>query len=114
MKLIIAGSRNIKINKDGIDSYISALDIPALEVVSGHSGNVDLAGEAWAEEWELPVKLFPAAWDEFGKSAGPIRNGQMAGYADGLLAIWDGCSKGTLNMIQHALGAGLKLWVITV
>jgi hypothetical protein len=48
------------------------------------------------------VKEFPANWVEHGRAAGPIRNGQMADYADALIAVWDGKSKGTGNMINQA------------
>ena len=34
------------------------------------------------------------------KAAGPIRNRQMAEYADYLIAFWDGESRGTRNMIE--------------
>ncbi len=47
---------------------------------------------------KLPVKEFPADWDQHGNAAGPIRNAQMADYADALLLIYDGESRGSLNM----------------
>lgn len=60
---------------------------------------VDLLAEAWAEMHNVPVRPFPANWDKYGKSAGPIRNGEMATYAvlanAGLITVWDGVSRGT-------------------
>lgn len=50
---------------------------------------------------DIPVKRFPADWDRHGRAAGPIRNCQMAQYADALIAIWDGKSRGTKNMIDE-------------
>mgnify|MGYP001564359745 CR=1 FL=1 len=47
---------------------------------------------------KLNIKRFPADWDHFGKSAGHRRNAQMAEYADALLLIWDGESKGSDGM----------------
>jgi hypothetical protein len=57
------------------------------------------------------VKSFPADWRLYGRSAGMIRNRQMANYADALLAIWDGRSPGTANMISLAKERELRLYV---
>ena len=43
---------------------------------------------------------FRANWGKFGVAAGQYRNWEMAEYADGLLALWDGESRGTLHMID--------------
>jgi hypothetical protein len=48
------------------------------------------------------VKVFPADWGRYKNAAGPIRNEQMAKYADALLAVWDWESKGTGNMVKLA------------
>ena len=53
------------------------------------------------EEQKLHPELFPADWDKHGRAAGPIRNKQMADYADVLIAVWDGKSRGTKNMIDE-------------
>lgn len=55
------------------------------------------------------LKIFPADWDKYGRRAGPIRNREMAEYADALLAYWDGKSRGTKNMIEEARARGLKV-----
>ena len=49
---------------------------------------------------EIPIKEFPADWDKFGKSAGYVRNREMAEYCDAAIIIWDGKSKGTKHMID--------------
>ncbi len=68
------------------------------EVVSGGAIGVDLSGENFANIFGFKLKKFPADWETHGKAAGPIRNKQMAEYADALLLIWDGKSKGSTNM----------------
>lgn len=68
-------------------------------------------GEAFAEAEGLTVRRFPADWDLHGRSAGYIRNEQMAEYADGLIAFWDGSSRGTRHMINTAKKAGLHVRV---
>lgn len=57
------------------------------------------------------MKVFPADWNKYGKKAGPIRNKKMANYAEALLAIWDGKSCGTKNMIQQAKENNLRIYV---
>lgn len=54
-------------------------------------------------------------WDEYGSSAGPLRNQEMAEYADTLVAIWDGDEEsGTRNMMQEAINHRLNLHVRVV
>lgn len=81
-----------------LDAAIAMGVFPVKEIVSGGARGVDLAGESLALETHVPVKRFPAEWDKHGKGAGPIRNKQMAEYADALLLIWDGKSRGSANM----------------
>lgn len=108
MRTIIAGSRTISDT-----SILYKLDLiwNISEVVSGGARGVDMMGEAWAFDMGIPVKRFPANWTKFGRSAGHIRNAEMAMYADALVAIWDGVSKGTANMIDLARAKGLKIHV---
>jgi len=114
MKLIIAGSRNLDITSDNIYDFISCLDLEINEVVCGCARGVDKAGERWANKMNIPVKHFPADWGKYGKAAGPIRNKEMAEYADALLLIWDGASKGARNMnkIMRELGKPVYLEII--
>jgi hypothetical protein len=70
------------------------------EIVSGGARGVDRLGERYARKRGLPCKVFPAQWAKYGKSAGPIRNAEMAKYTDYGVAVWDGVSRGTANMIK--------------
>lgn len=81
------------------------------EIVSGTCEGVDQLGEEWAERHGIPVKRFPADWKKYGRRAGPLRNQTMASYADALIAIWDGKSKGTRSMIDEALREKLEVYV---
>lgn len=99
MKVIIAGSRDIT-DKWAIVEAVGATDWIIDEVVSGAARGVDTLGEEFAAIHNIPIKQFPAEWDVHGKSAGYVRNYAMAQYADALIAVWDGKSKGTLNMIN--------------
>jgi hypothetical protein len=110
MKVIIAGSRDI-FDYDIVKKAIEESKFEITEVVSGNARGVDSLGERWAYEHKIPVKRFPADWDKHGKAAGPIRNSEMANYSEALIAIWDGSSRGTNNMIDIAKKKNLKVFV---
>lgn len=113
MKTIIAGSRDLK----WVDVEKAMDECPwsdeISEVVSGCARGVDRLGEIWAANNELPTKLFPADWRIEGKRAGFIRNTRMAKYASALVAVWDGESRGTKNMIGQAQAWGLRVFIWT-
>lgn len=76
------------------------------EVVSGTARGVDRLGEWWAEEHHIPLIQFPPNWESYGKGAGMVRNKEMAYYADALIAVWDGKSKGTKHMVDVMISLG--------
>jgi hypothetical protein len=110
MKVIIAGSRGIK-DEQAIFSAIKASEFEITEVVSGGADGVDRFGEKYANRYDIPLKVFPADWKKKKASAGIIRNAEMANYAEALIAVWDGTSRGTKNMIEVAQRKGLKVFV---
>lgn len=58
---------------------------------------------------------YPADWDQYGKSAGPIRNQQMLdqGKPDFVVAFSNQpLTKGTSNMVNKARVAGIHTWVV--
>jgi predicted Rossmann fold nucleotide-binding protein DprA/Smf involved in DNA uptake len=82
------------------------------EIVSGGAKGVDRVGESIAALGDIDLKIFPADWDLHGKGAGHIRNRQMAEYADALVAVWDGESRGTKNMIDTMKRMGKPVFVV--
>jgi hypothetical protein len=84
------------------------------KVLSRETPGVDTLAEWWAEQHGIPVTRFTAEWKRYGRRAGPIRNQEMAGYAEGLVAVWDGQSRGTRNMIQLARRRGLQVYVYLI
>jgi hypothetical protein len=99
MKVIITGSRSItsiSILKDAI--FCS--DFLITEAVSGGARGLDSLGEAWASENGIPVSRKLPDWERFGRGAGMYRNAEMAEYCEAGIILWDGESKGTLDMID--------------
>lgn len=113
MKTIIAGSRLIT-SFAIVAEAIEASGFHITEVVSGGAPGVDALAEKWAEQNGIPVKQFPADWDRYGRKAGPIRNQAMAEYGEALIAVWDGKSRGTRDMIRRARKHGLRVFVYLV
>jgi hypothetical protein len=100
MKVIIAGSRDIPEPYEWVTEAIQESQFAITEVISGYARGIDRAGEQAAEEWGFDLVIFPANWTKHKKTAGYRRNQKMAEYADALIAIWDGKSKGTQHMID--------------
>jgi hypothetical protein len=107
---IIAGGRDIH-DYELLKEAIQECQFPIATVVSGGAKGVDALGEKYAEENGLNLKIFNADWESHGRAAGPIRNRKMAENADALIAIWDGKSRGTKNMIETATKLGLLVYV---
>jgi hypothetical protein len=100
MKVIVAGSRSIT---DYFEVKLAILlsGFEITEVFSGDARGVDKLGEMWAKDSKIPIQKFPADWERYGRAAGFRRNRQMARAADALIAIWDGSSRGTADMIRQ-------------
>ena len=113
LKVIIAGGRDFK-NYELLKEKCQKILANQKEVIiiSGGANGADKLGEQYAQEYGHKVEKFLADWDKFGKSAGYIRNKEMADNADALIAFWDGVSKGTKHMIDLAKEKELKIRVI--
>jgi hypothetical protein len=123
MKTIIAGSRDIchtsNFIRKAIFHYLDQFkEWEITEVVSGTANGPDIIGELWAQKNFLPYRQFPAQWAKYGNKAGPLRNQDMADYADACICFWDGESRGTQdmmirarvnNLIFHEVQVGLSL-----
>lgn len=101
MKTIICGGRNYQLTVEDralLDRF--QLSVPITEVVSGGATGADAGGEAWARRQRLPLTVFRADWDRFGKAAGPTRNQAMAEYAEACICFPG--AGGTADMRRRA------------
>ena len=113
MKVVIAGSRDIT-DYDILLKAIKECPFQITEVISGRARGVDTLGEKYAEDYGLKLHPFPADWKRLRNAAGPIRNAQMADFADAVLCVWDDKSPGTKDMMNQARKRGLPLYVFKV
>lgn len=113
MRVVIAGSRSIS-DYNILETAIVMSEFEITKVISGHARGVDRLGELWARKHKIPVQIFLPDWDRWGKSAGIRRNVEMLKVADGLIALWDGTSRGTKHSIDKAREMGLKVFVMEI
>jgi hypothetical protein len=73
-----------------------------LRFVSGGADGADKLAEAWCRERDLPITVIRPDYKMHGRSAPLIRNGDIVRGADGVIAFWDGVSKGTLHALEIA------------
>lgn len=128
MKVIIAGSRSI-VDYGYVIEAVHESGFEITEVVSGTAAGVDTLGEAFADELGVEVKPFEADWQDidapgavirrnryglYNAIAGHQRNARMGDYADALIAVWDGKSTGTANMIKYMRSLGKDVFVYNI
>lgn len=109
MKLVVAGGRDRSLCEADLarlDEIHAAEGVS--ELVSGGAKGVDREAEAWAKSRGIPVRQFKPDWKRFRRGAGPVRNRDMAHYADAV-AVFPG-GAGTRNMLQEAKRAGKRVF----
>ena len=112
MKLIIAGTRTLRIAPDLIIKELRDAGWAPTVVISGCAKGPDSDGEFWAWHLGIPIERHPADWKKHGRKAGPIRNRQMAELCDAALVFWDGQSRGTRNLLDELKRLGKPVRVV--
>ena len=101
MKIAIIGSRSLQVTD--FDHFIPSV---CTEIVSGGAEGIDTCARLWAEKRGLLFTEFLPDYERYGRSAPLVRNRLIVDYADAVLAIWDGKSKGTLYTVKYAQKQG--------
>jgi len=104
-KLIVAGGRDYTDYEHLSRVLFAMADVEfadkEVSIVSGMAKGADRLAVRFAKDNYVDLYEFPADWHQYGKRAGAMRNAQMGDFSDGLLAFWDGQSKGTAQMISY-------------
>ena len=112
MKIAVVGSRTFEggWNYEAMASIMLAFG--ATEIISGGAPGADRLAERYAVEKLLPLTVLQADWDALGKSAGFERNKLIVQACDGVVAFWDGQSRGTKHTMSLCWKAGKPLAII--
>lgn len=123
MRVLVCGSRHLN-DYELVKSKLLELHCTTKEngkhkidcIISGHARGADSLGERFAKEYNIPLEIYPADWDKYGKAAGPIRNAQMLkeGRPGLVVAFVAPNSRGTQNMINQSMDAGKPTKVVLI
>ena len=113
MKLIIAGSRDLKITVAQVEEAVEYLDRVDI-VICGECKEPDIIGKLWAKKHKKTIWSLPAAWTAYHKGAGFDRNIAMAKIADEALLFWDGTSPGTKHMNETMMAYGKPVYIVEI
>lgn len=118
--ILITGSRDIQDSQNIFDILDNIIVIDVVHLIEGEADGVDKISRSWAELNNIPftpVEITNEDWHRYGSAAGNIRNQQMldlalelAGKINGIVhgvAMWNGSSTGTQDMIQRMRKAGI-------
>lgn len=124
MRVLICGSRDWA-DYEAVATVLAGLDDQAdsrpdrhLVVIEGGAKGADACAAAWCEANKDYVghERFPADWETYGKSAGPVRNREMLeqGKPEIVWAFKTHVeSRGTNHMVNLARTAGVPTYVVT-
>lgn len=112
MRVLVCGGRNY----NNMIRVFNELDFihtqtPITAIVHGDASGADTLGGYWAQERGLIEERYPARWAEFGKSAGPRRNVEMAQTKPDLVVAFPG-GRGTKHMIETAKLMNIPLRIV--
>ena len=109
MKVAIIGSRGLNLD---ISPYIPP---ETTTIISGGAKGIDRLAAQYARRNGIPLIEFLPDYEAHGHAAPFVRNRQIAESADMVIAIWDGCSKGTIYTLKYAskIGKRVKIYEIT-
>lgn len=128
MKVIVCGSRDwvdpepIRRELEYVFPETIPWTLPAdITVIHGDAAGADRLAGRIAAELGFKVIAVPADWETYGKAAGPRRNQKMLKMLlEGdderlILAFHEDLprSKGTKDMIQRAIAAGVKVVIVS-
>lgn len=81
---------------------------PITEIIEGGAPGADCRAGEWAYSREIKCTVMPAQWEKHGRSAGYIRNSEMAKLMPDVVLACPG-GKGTANMVEVAQAHKLKV-----
>jgi len=109
LKVAVIGSR--KLSVPDLESYLPE---GTAEIVSGGAKGVDTSARNYAKSHGIKLTEFLPEYEKFGRRTPLERNLQIIGYADLVLAFWDGQSHGTKFVIENCRKSGKEVRVYII
>lgn len=106
MIVAVVGSRGLEV-KD-LWKYLPE---GVTEIVSGGASGIDACAKEYARRHNIPLTEFLPEYARYGKAAPLKRNEKIVDYADTVVALWDGRSKGTKFVIKYCRKVGKPMAV---
>ncbi|MDR0326185.1 MAG: DUF2493 domain-containing protein [Oscillospiraceae bacterium] len=112
MRVAVVGSRSL----DGRSYGVLEEHMPtsASEVISGGAAGADSLAERYALEHELPMTIIRPDYKTYDRQAPLIRNSQIVAESDFTLILWDGVSRGSLNVIMTCIRTNKPFKVLLI
>lgn len=117
MRVIVAGPRTAFSTKAVCQAFELAhqhMGIWPSVLVCGQATGIDTSAAEVCRLLGVPIDPHPITDEErmrYGLRAGMERNSEMEKAADALIAVWDGISAGTWDMINRMVHAGKPAFV---
>lgn len=113
--IAVVGSRHFKdyeYFKKVLTRFLANYKNPTL--VSGGAFGADEFAERYAKEYNIPIKIFEADWNNpaLGNRAGYARNRTIWENSTVGIAFWDGKSRGTRHSFKLSTEQNKKLYVV--
>jgi len=96
-----------------VDEYIEEIGTPEF-IISGGAKGADTMAEKYAQEHNIPTKIFKPDWDKYGKVAGIMRNTDIIQNSTHVIAFLSQKSIGTVDSINKAKKFNKVLKIIDV
>jgi len=110
MKVAVVGSRSVK--NECYEKLCEYMPVGVSEIISGGAQGADSLAEEYAKRNQIKFTVFYPDYDTFGRMAPLERNTLIVRYSDYVLALWDGHSGGTRNVIMKCLETNKPVKVI--
>jgi hypothetical protein len=104
MNLAIVGSRtytNYESFKQHMSEYVSIRGSPK-QIISGGALGADTLAERYAHENKIPIIIYHAEWNKYGKGAGMLRNTDIVHASTHVIAFPSRTGRGTQDTINKA------------
>jgi len=101
MKVAVIGSRGL--HDECYDCISDNIPVGCSEIITGGAVGIDTVAARYASEHSLKLSIIEPDYDAHDRSAPIIRNEEIVRASDFVLVIWDGRSRGSLNVIMTCL-----------